>query len=549
MNITNIRRAIACVTRCSTWALLVTVLLLGAVPGTSATPVTAAATESKLTITAQPRTGTSRRYLRPTDAAAVLATKAVTKAVSTTTRALQESLNLQERAANAVSLHEGFAIANTAVELSAPKHPKWSRDSGPLAVFELAHETWAKADTLEPLFSRSFAASQADVFAVFPRTATRTAATSLDLAWDVEDLSLRSRPTNSFAYLRDTVEVVQFNAEQTQTDTVGFITYLENGVETRRVFDLPGATTLNEWLDESIARRRNETIKFRHDASPVTVSVPLLQGTDTTENQRDLTLRITNTHTEISYEAPPRAAPQVAQLAGHAGGENNSLHWDRQTKTLSLDPLPLNVLDFGGDDANPHADGSDPLWGGILEMDDLLYVADSDGRRYFSGNELRLKDAEDNVLLRAVTPTFVFEDSLFPYQGFNLFAPILNMLEPDAESSPWLESFLDQVIPDSLYLPELFIGFDHVLLGDGLWKGDFDIAASAFLSFAGIPETLPAPVGVPATLSFAAGIPEAGSSFTAGIRETRSVPEPGMLWLLSVALLMLVALSRKPGSE
>ena len=98
-------------------------------------------------------------------------------------------------------------------------------------------------------------------------------------------------------------------------------------------------------------------------------------------------------------------------------------------------------------------------------------------------------------------------------------------------------------------MPELFIGFDHVLLGDGLWKGDFDIAASAFLSFAGIPETLPAPVGVPATLSFAAGIPEAGSSFTAGIRETRSVPEPGMLWLLSVALLMLVALSRKPGSE
>lgn len=143
----------------------------------------------------------------------------------------------------------------------------------------------------------------------------------------------------------------------------------------------------------------------------------------------------------------------------------------------------------------------------MLEIDPLQLITSYDGREYFAGKELRLVDKNGNVLYRASLPNLVFDDRLFESQGFNMFAPILNILEADENNSNWLRDYLSKTGLDSLLLPELFIGFDPVDNAGNIWKHNFNAAAKTILSFGGAPLTAPTAVPLPNSfILFALGL-------------------------------------------
>jgi hypothetical protein len=238
---------------------------------------------------------------------------------------------------------------------------------------------------------------------------------------------------------------------------------------------------------------------LKEDAQALNVDIPLL-----THNGL-VVLGIDNTHTEISYEAPPAAAYQVEDKIGHFAPDSKSgqVHWDADRKILSFDDLSINTLT---NEFNQHYE-NDPLNGGMLEIDPLQLITSYDGREYFAGKELRLVDKNGNVLYRASLPNLVFDDRLFESQGFNMFAPILNILEADGNNSNWLRDYLSKTGLDSLLLPELFIGFDPVDNAGNIWKHNFNAAAKTILSFGGAPLKVPTAVPLPNSfILFALGL-------------------------------------------
>lgn len=203
-----------------------------------------------------------------------------------------------------------------------------------------------------------------------------------------------------------------------------------------------------------------------------------------------LLVRVDNNHTEISYEAPPAATNQIGVTVGHTYFEDNDayrLHWDAGSRYLSFDKMPINTLINAQNQYNQN----DPLSNGYIEIDPLYLLTHLDGRDYFLGSELRLYDENDQLVFRASLPSIAFDDELFENQGFNMFAPILNILEADPVASNWLqENFFSNITVDSSLLPVLFIGFDPSCIESDLWSEDFDAPLTAVLSFSdGVPSS------------------------------------------------------------
>jgi hypothetical protein len=249
----------------------------------------------------------------------------------------------------------------------------------------------------------------------------------------------------------------------------------------------------------------------------------------------------------------PLAGQAVATPAGP------SLRWDAESRTLSVDPLTVDSLS----DGSSARSFADPLAGGSLRVDPLSYAGRIDGRDYFIGNEVRLAAQDGDTLLRASLPLVVLDEALFAAQGFNLFAPVLNISEVETTNSPWLASYVSTAAA-STRLPELFIG--AAPLPDPLdWTRDFVVPVKGVLSFTGGPEGAlasledlsfrgPPPLRVGSSNSDLgpAGAGNLHSGATAqrqiGPRQftladgrvadgpSRSVPEPGTVYLLVAAL-------------
>jgi hypothetical protein len=140
---------------------------------------------------------------------------------------------------------------------------------------------------------------------------------------------------------------------------------------------------------------------------------------------------------------------------------------------------------------------NDPLNGGYLKIDPLQRMTDASGQSYFSGDTVSLLDKSRDVLFTASLPGVVFDDALFTKQGFNLFAPILNILDANSSTSPWLQDYLSNITIDSLLLPELFIGFNLLNVNGELWQQNFDTPVTSLLSFSGVPLKTSATVAEP----------------------------------------------------
>ena len=113
-------------------------------------------------------------------------------------------------------------------------------------------------------------------------------------------------------------------------------------------------------------------------------------------------------------------------------------------------------------------------------------------------------------MFSASLPALVLENSLFQRHGFNLFAPILNVLGVKTNSSPWIDGFMNLLTLDAPYLPEIFLGVDDLALTDHSWQTGFSAPVNGMLSFAGLIhppldlEEFRRPVSLPGTFALIA---------------------------------------------
>ncbi|WP_022947896.1 hypothetical protein [Methylohalobius crimeensis] len=364
-----------------------------------------------------------------------------------------------------------------------------------IATISNSHNTNAFANASEPLIAKAVTGSQGAVTGIGiqtdatcqPETDTNTL---LNIAWNAHQLDLQAHPTVAFAIMRDTVNVIQQVGDQVSINTVGFVIYVENGETTRIPIGSPNShQSIEDWFQQNLSQSE-EGVSLNGGSSPLNVPVVLM---DPCNPQNSTVVSIQNTHTEGSYEAPPRAVPQVAEKAGYIPPTSSSgpnIHWNPNTNLLSFDPVPINVLTGGPRNTVSPRYRNDPLNGGTLEIDPLLRFTNHDGREYFTGDELRIFDKDGNLLLQTTLPTLVYEDTLGDEQGFNLFGPILNIEQAQTGQSDWLDEFLSELTPDSDLIPELFVGLDFT--DEDLWEEAFDQPGKVFLSFAGLAQ-VPAP--------------------------------------------------------
>ena len=449
--------------------------------------VPAAETASILTMTIGLSETAGIEFIANPYATAQAGSATSTVTFATTVRSLQDGLGSMSTAVPGISAHAATAGAGIAVGIAPGAWLGGALDeSGMLARFTMSQATYAAAWTDEPLFGRATAMTEGVVLGIQlgADPARGSDDLFLHLDWDFDALRWQGTPASSLAYVRDTLTTVQISATgAVRYDEVGFLGYLENGLPTVRVFDVPGSDAIRDWFATQFNAAAGRLL-LQPDAESLRVAVPLLDAFD--REFAPLGLILFSSHTEQSYEAPPRAVIQVEESAGYrASGApgDPQVHWDPSSGLLAFDPIPLDILRGRRDWTFDADELADSLLGGFLEIDPLAHLGTLEGRRYFSGGDLRLFDGDHHLVLTAHTPTVVLDGSLRPAQGFNGFAPIL-MTEPGGQSdSRWLAEFLSRVSIDSLYLPELFLGFDTGMLE--AVDTPVSMPVSALLSFAG----------------------------------------------------------------
>ena len=348
--------------------------------------------------------------------------------------------------------------------------------------FSTSYSTQAQSLTLEPLFSKAGAFSFGSVESIVTPT-TNSQSPMLNLSWNFSSLNMQTKSTASFAYFSDVVNIKAPGSTNSAPTTVGFSISMESGKVTATVDGPSGiSTTIAQWLNNNLDITTNQVSLITNPTSlSVTISLNnLSQSINELPN-----LVVQNLHQEYSIEAPPAAAKQVDQKAGNpAENGATTLSWNVKKETLKISPI---AIDLSGKYAN------DPLNGGFLKIDPLALVSEKNGRRYFSGGTLSLFDKNKARVFEANLPNLVFDESANGLQGFDLFGPILHILEAKTDESRWLYDYMSKINIDSLLLPELFIGIDPISTnGSSIWNTSFSTPAKAFLSFSGI-ATVPEP--------------------------------------------------------
>lgn len=403
---------------------------------------------------------------------ASVAASSVAISMSTSVRAIQDALGLPVLATNGISLYS----AGSSVDLSAIVARQVVVGGAiapdePLVVFRGSSETLAAASFAELLFARAGTVSQGVLDGAILESSG--GGSSLNLSWYLDDLILDVEPLGGLALVSQRVQFFQVSATglEQRLGEVSLLAWLEDGVASLRVFDGSDSSVFQGWIGDSLV---------------FTPGILLQTSIALPESEHPIALRIVDTRAEVSIAAAPRASLPVLSGVGSRpapeGGDAPRMYWDPATGILRFDPLPINwsggVLTDQADDAL--------LAGGKIDIGDLRYFGESDGRRYFIGGTLTLTDRQGTPLLSASLPALVLEDSLFQFQGFNLFAPILNVLGVNTASSEWLDGFVDLLTMESPYLPELFLGVDDLALTGNPWKSSFDAPVNGMLSFAGI---------------------------------------------------------------
>jgi hypothetical protein len=430
-------------------------------------------------------------------------TRSVAVSMSTTVRAIQEALGLPVLATNGIGLYGAGARVDLSMTVAdqVVAGGAIAMDE-PVVVFHGRSETWAVAGFAEPLFARAGALSQGVLDGVILEGLDSDS--SLNLSWNLEGLTLRVESAGGLALLSQRVQFFQVSTDEPEKSLgeVSLLIWLEDGKAGLQVFDGRDSSVLQRQAGNQLSFELGTLI-------PTSIALP--------KTENPITLRIVDTRTEVSIAAAPRASiPVLTGVGSSFASERDDtprMHWNPDTGVLSFDPLPINwsggVLPGKADDAL--------LSGGKIEIGDFRYIGESDGRRYFAGGTITLTDSQGRSMFSASLPALVLEDSLFQFQGFNLFAPILNILDVKTNSSQWIDGFMDLLALDAPYLPELFLGVDDLALTDQSWLEGFSAPVNGMLSFAGL--THP-PLGLEEW-------------------HRRAVPLPGTLVLIALGLVLI----------
>ena len=407
--------------------------------------------------------------------------------ISTKTKSIAATFSKTKKQANTHA-----AVAQAATQVNAT--PSIENNSVNLATINLTHATAVASRNSEPFAGKAKASSQNAITGIKLRTNSNTqnaktaespqskpidSDTLLNISWTIRQLELQTSPTVAFAFVRDTVDVLQQVGDQLSIDRIGFILYMENGKISRIPIDTTGKQSIASWLRQNIHSTRDGATVSTD--TPLDVPIVLM---DTNEPQNSVLLSLQNIHTEAAYETPPRAVPQTGEKAGYApdAAASTNIHWSSETNTLTFDSASINILTNGDENRFDLPSPEDLLLGGSLTIDPFLYFTTYDNREYFSGNAFKLYDRNGNLLLQASLPTLVYENTLATYQGYDLFAPILNIQQAALGQSQWLDTFLSEIGVDSDFIPELFVDLGSI--EENPWQQSFDTKGKVILSFA-----------------------------------------------------------------
>lgn len=373
---------------------------------------------------------------------------------------------------------------------SSSFHNAWStaQISVPLdmstTLFQTTFSTFAESLTAAPLFSKALATGQSSLLGIIAGTPSSSPST-LNLAWDFNSFNIQSTPSASFSYISDSITISQqslSNPEIITSTTVGFYIGMEDGkLITKYTDTFDTAQNIENWFGDNINVSLNN-LTLDPNADVLGINIPLLDL-----NNDFVILTIENLHTEYSVEAPPSATLQVAEKAGNFNDDDLVvLHWDSEKDQLIFDPIPIDFLNSNASNQFDEKYRDDSLNGGFLEIDPLTLITEIDGREYFEGNEIRLVDRNNQTIFKASLPSLAFDDGLYDLQEYNLFAPLLNVLEFDTSNSLWLQDYVGRMQLERLIMPELFIGFDLSSDSNSMWDQNFSTSAKVFLSFSGV---------------------------------------------------------------
>jgi hypothetical protein len=385
------------------------------------------------------------------------------------------------------------AAASAAVSVypgKAAQLPGFYLEATPLVSVTTQHSTLAQSAVNNPLFARSASASVASLinFPLYDLSRLTAQSASIALQWDIDALMMTSRQTSSYSMISDYIEVTQHLGDASETSTLGFRIEADNGELQARCIEPAFPSVLQEQFCDSFSSRDDGLLGITAASDTLTVSLPLSVLTPQLAADAPFSwLTLTHYHEELAYAAPALAIAQVAEQAGHYQANDNSpaLHWDSEDSLLRIDPLPLDALSGGAIDAISSRYAQDTLIGGFLEIDPLHLSQTIGEQHYFFGEELRLIDNTGSILLRAKLPSVLFDNQLFANQGFNLFAPVLNVTSIETGRSDWLDAFSQHLSLDSDLLPELFLGFDLSTQALDVWTRSFSAPVNGVLSFAG----------------------------------------------------------------
>ncbi|MCK7580415.1 MAG: hypothetical protein MZV65_35400 [Chromatiales bacterium] len=406
------------------------------------------------------------------DAYAGTTTSSVAVSMSTTVRAIQETLGLPVLATNGISLYgAGASVGLFTTVADQVVFGGAIAMNEPIVAFHGSSETWAVAGFTEPLFARAAALSQGILDGAI--LGGLGSGSSLDLSWNLERLALEVEPAGGLALLSQRVQFFQVSKEELEKSLgeVSLLIWLEDGKASLRVFDGSNLIVFQGQVGNQLTLGLDTLIK-------ASIALP------TTEDS--IALRIVDTRTEVSMAAAPRASiPVLTGVGSSFAFERNDtprMRWNPDTGILSFDSLPINwrggVISDKEDDAL--------FLGGKIEIGDFHYIGESGGRRYFTGSKITLTDSQGRPMFSASLPALVLENSLFQVHGFNFFAPILNVLDVKTSNSRWIDGFMDLLTLDAPYLPEIFLGVDDLALKDQSWQTEFSAPINGLLSFAGL---------------------------------------------------------------
>lgn len=336
-----------------------------------------------------------------------------------------------------------------------------------LVTFQSAAKTEAKSVRYEPLFAKSYVYSKGSSVNKFLSNGKSV----LNFDWNYQKYKSVNRSGVSFSKITDSFRVIRQNQNNLSELSISELilnTSIESGVYSSSLQN-PGS--LENKIDESFG------YGFKINLN------------DSNEKIEHI-VKIEHIHSEFSIEAPARATNRVEEKVGYKTEEGkNMMFWDSDNNKLSFNPFPITVLNNGEKDIINRRYKDDPLVGGVLRIGDFNYLGNDAGIDYFGGSDIELVDKKGNIIFRASLPTLAFEE----LNGFNLFAPIVNILETDDRESIWLRDYLSKGGIDSLLLHELFIGFDNKAIADFSWENSFSSPATALLSYTGIPTSVPEP--------------------------------------------------------